>query len=513
MFDLLTDRFIEVETLSRGQVNLSLPGLYERLMADDVASLPKLRAHQEHAAHAFLTQLAAIGTHAGGLSSPPTKEAEWREMLSNLTAGHDMAWNMLAMNPGTAAFMQPPIPNWDDISHKTLPCPDDLDVAITASKNHDFKQSVAWGADVAAWIWPLIAMQTEGAYQGAMTYGVARISSGYGSRSCFASVPAGVGIGARIKRDVDAMLKVRDDFSEQYTPYVTKGGRTLLWLEPWNGHKDDALKPEGFDPYFIEVCRMVRLNIIDRHIIAEKAGSKTPRIAASVNGKRIVFGDFWMPVWIDKKERSIGMMRNTLRYDRLRDVLFGDKWRLPPALSIEGEDSPQLMATGVAKGGSHGASEGYWQRRDVIVPIGSEADRETYREVSDALIAYVRGVMNALKGGLHAYLTAHMGRQGIEVRPAGDVVIRRAEPYLNRFQAAIDRRYFDDLRKCTDSESGESALADFKAEVTRIAEGILETAFEELPKARHQRTCAEVQAVRVFMYRVNRLADEKKDDE
>ena len=69
-------------------------------------------------------------------------------------------------------------------------------------------------------------------------------------------------------------------------------GHDLVWLISWDG--SDSLPFASLDPWYIEICRRVRLiNTVDR-LNAFVTGSKAPRIAAKErNG---ITGDPWMPV-------------------------------------------------------------------------------------------------------------------------------------------------------------------------------------------------------------------------
>ena len=504
MHDLTNDALVAVDLKSTGAgARLSIPALYERLMADDVLSLRELRPHQEHAAHAWLCQTAVIGLHKSGLDAPPDSEAVWHRILTAATHPHDTAWHMIVDDPTLPAFMQSPVPGWHERNLKLVPCPDDLDAHTETAKNHDYKQAVAWGASPSSWVWSLVALQTESGFSGRDNYGVARMNGSNGSRSAFAFLPVGIGIGARVRRDITAMLRHRQDLCDKHSFLSPQDGLGLLWLMPWSGGKGEAIKPARvrLDPYFVEICRLVRLRTTDDgQCVAESAGAQGPRIDAKALSGFV--GDFWTPV-DTKTGKALTMREGTLRYDRLARVLFDEgAWDLPCAMQPK-DRKPcyQLHASGVAKGGAHGKSVGYKRRTDVLVPVGGVRNRDVYGDMSETLIGCVQKVADALSFGLSTYGSVCVVSNEFKTRDAakaGTPRHRRAALYKDQYQAYVDGIYFEHLAVCANAGEDDRPVTQFSVLLIREAKRILDQAFVESPANVGLQTCAEVRALRDF---------------
>lgn len=53
----------------------------------------------------------------------------------------------------------------------------------------------------------------------------------------------------------------------------------LVWVQSWNGTKEDALSLEALNPFYIEICRRVRLRSnADGNLYGVKTGSEAARI-------------------------------------------------------------------------------------------------------------------------------------------------------------------------------------------------------------------------------------------
>ena len=386
MHNLLADSLLRAR-LSDGAVEvLSLPEVYEVLAADRVSAFPALRPHQRHAWHAFLAQLGAIALHRTGQDTPPGSAKEWCSLLRALTPefGGDEPWRLIVEDPARPAFMQAPAPKGLGDHRRRVVTPDDLDILVTA-KNHDLKQTVALEATPEDWIFALIDLQTMAGFFGAGNYGIARMNGGYSTRPCFGLAPAEGGVGAHLFHDMNAMLMGRSELLGAYQSYFREDdGATLLWLLPWDG--SGSLDLRALDPYFIEICRRVRLRRQGDSIIALTAGSKVPRISAkAANGD---VGDFWTPV-SQKDGKALSLSRASLRYDRLVKLLVEETLRHPPAMKVRvaGETRWQLVARGVA--GGQGKTEGYYERTDIaftprdrlgILPQGAAGQARSARQ-------------------------------------------------------------------------------------------------------------------------------------
>ena len=135
---------------------------------------------------------------------------------------------------------------------------------LVTAANHDVKQSIARHAQADDWLAALVTVQTTGRYQGNGKRNVVRMNRGYGSRPGLGLAPAEGGIGAHVESDIRGMLRHRDAILNAHPEkYAADGGIELLWTEPWDGETSIPLGGGLLDPYFIEVCRRVRLQVAE----------------------------------------------------------------------------------------------------------------------------------------------------------------------------------------------------------------------------------------------------------
>ena len=145
-------------------------------------------------------------------------------------------------------------------------------------------------------------------FLGAGNYGIARMNGGFSARPCLGLAPAAGGLGAHLIHDLRRMLAGRATLLDTYPEYFNAAhGLALVWLEPWDGA--NSLDLRSLDPYFIEICRRVRLRVEGSVIVGWTAASKAARIAAKdAHGN---LGDFWTPVnRQDGKARSRASITN-----------------------------------------------------------------------------------------------------------------------------------------------------------------------------------------------------------
>ena len=290
---LLDDPLIGVRLTDGTTSAMSLPDVFGAMSADHVAAFPALRSHQRHAWHAFLAQLGAVALHRAGQDVPPRTAVAWRALLRDLTTefGDDAPWHLTVDDPARPAFMQSPAPNGLSEYRGRVVTPDDLDLLVTA-KNHDVKQAVATEGSIDDWLFALIDLQTMAGFLGAGNYGIARMNGGFSARPCLGLAPAAGGLGAHLIHDLRRMLAGRATLLDTYPEYFNAAhGLALVWLEPWDGA--NSLDLRSLDPYFIEICRRVRLRVEGSVIVGWTAASKAARIAAKdAHGN---LGDFWTP--------------------------------------------------------------------------------------------------------------------------------------------------------------------------------------------------------------------------
>ena len=508
MYNLLVDPLIRVQLRQGSATDLSLPEVYSGLMADEIVAFPAVRPHQRHAWHAFLCQIGVIALHRAGLQDTMDSADEWRRLLREMTPGFadDQPWHLVVDDPGEPAFMQCPSPDGLGGFRGWKHAPDDLDILVSA-KNHDIKQTTAVHAAPEDWLFAVIDLQTMGGFLGAGNYPIARMNGGYSSRPCVGLAPAEGGLGPHLSFDIGRMLAGRDALLDKYPDYFQSDpGIALTWLEPWDG--TDSLDLRVLDPYFIEICRRVRLSSNNGSLAARTAPSRTPRIFAKMAGGNV--GDFWTPVRT-KDGKSLSLSAVGFRYDRLSELVLNEEtYRRPPAMHVNSGDGARwrLVARGVAAG--QGKTEGYHERTDIafstatVRAFGRRDESEKLAEFAQAQLEEVEDVMKALRFGIA--VAAGGGRDANELSKAHR---SHAGPYGRRLDAEADASFFPALEdRYAASTSADSATAvaacraSFAQSLIRAAERLLDEAIETVPCPAIQRPRARARAVSAFWGRL-----------
>ena len=343
----------------------------------------------------FLVQLAALAVWTDGREDLPETEAEWRALLLALSAGDEGPWALTGPDD-KPAFMQPPAPkglNW-----KPVETPDALDLLIT-SRNHDLKQQIARDAATEDWVFALVSLQTSEGFGGAGNYGIARMNGGSSSRAMLAIAPAPH---ARAvpdpsswwRRDVLALTSLRRD-GDEIAP-GTPGGLALLWTMDWaEGHQLDLTR---LDPWFIEVCRRIRLEPAGDGLVARRSTSSGARIDAKAF--KGALGDPWAPISTENPPKSLTLGEGDFTYRRLADLIFSSEWHLPPlANPVKGDGDCLLVAEALSRGNSK--TDGFKSR---IVPIPGVVrplfQSETTGTLAKAQIEEIKVFDEALRNAL-----------------------------------------------------------------------------------------------------------------
>ncbi len=477
-FNLLTESLLQVR-LGDGNLKLtSLPGLLAQLSAgEDIIEFPRVRLHQQHAFHAFLVQLAAIALHYVSINEPPHSSATWLELLRGLTGNRDEPFYLFVEDFKKPAFLQPPIREREGDYKNKIKTPDALDVLITA-KNHDLKSSRAMQALPEYWIHSLIALQTMEGFSGRDNYGIARMNGGLGSRPCVTRLP-GFSSGARFRRDLVVLQTERENIIESYG-YAGDKGIALLWLEPWNG--TTSLDLALCDPYFIEICRRVRLVEEKGRLQGRMAASKVPRIAAAERKGDV--GDPWTPVKRDGT--SLTVSRSGFDYKRTKDLLLeGEDYHPSPTQASAGEDEPYFYACVLVRG--QGKTEGFHERllplpKNVRLLLRRETQDERERlaklarqRVDDVALLKNKILKPALQALIQAGPDHHLpGPDKI------DFTDNRPMRWLQELEQEIDRIFFDRLFRDMDL-STETRDTCWHQELRQMATTILARAEQQVP--------------------------------
>ena len=365
MFNILTEPLIRIDT-AKGAQTATLPSVYPALMADEVEAFPALRPHQRHAWHAFLVQLGAMALHRAGRTEPPEDAETWSTLIRGLTSGYpdDEPWQLVVADITKPAFMQPPARSKEQQKDykNTVETPDDLDI-ILMSKNHDLKTQVAAQAGLDDWIFALITLQTMEGFSGAGNYGISRMNGGLGSRAAFTLAPSGLS-GTHVRRDILALLDHRSTLLSEFP--MTDGGESLLWTMPWDGTAGESLTATRLDPYYIEVCRRIRLSArSDGTFYGIRASSKAARIEGKdLKGRT---GDPWVPVNRKRDNLPLTLAAGGFTYKRVTEYL-SDDWGSPlllrPTESEQNSSATRLLARAMVRG--QGKTEGYFER---VIPL------------------------------------------------------------------------------------------------------------------------------------------------
>lgn len=500
MHNLVTDPLIRVRLANGRTATMSLPDIFEAASTDEVAAFPALRPHQRHAWHAFLAQLGTIAVQRAGLADFVRTASEWQSLLRGLTPEFkdDEPWQLIVDDPGQPAFMQCPAGNALKQHRRRVTTPDDLDLLVT-SKNHDVKQAVAAESAPDDWVFALIDLQTMAGFLGAGNYGVSRMNGGFSARPCLGLAPHDRGLGAHLFHDMQRMLENRPGLLQSYPDYFRpENGADLLWTVPWDG--TTSLELSEVDPYYIEVCRRVRLRLEGQRIVAWTAGSKKSRVTAKAAHGNV--GDFWTP--IDKGDaKALSLSSTGFRYDRLNKLLFdGAAYDLPPAMTVAatGKERWRVVARGMA--GGQGKTDGYHERSDIVfaarvaAAFRRQQDRDELATISRALLDEIAEVSRALRLGIA--VAASGGKPPSELRKSDRM---HGTPYARRLDAWVDPRFFKavEMRFIADSPVATHAeRASFARDIVAAADELLAEAVESVPGSAIRRHRARARAFSAF---------------
>ena len=444
MLNILTEPIIRFDQTDGTRNAASLPGIYAAMVKRRVVAFPALRPHQRHAWHAFLVQLGAMALHRSGVSDPPSDAVEWADLIRGLSTDYpeDEPWQLVVDDFTKPAFMQPPARSADREKdyQTTVATPDELDMLVT-SKNHDLKAAVAVQASGDDWIFALIALQTMEGFGGAGNYGISRMNGGLGSRPAFTLAPLG-GVGAHVLRDIAALLEHRYRLLAELP--MSDDGVGVLWSLPWDGTPAEALPLTSLEPFYIEVCRRVRLRVkASGNVFALRSSSKAARIESkALNGRT---GDPWTPV-NTKENKSLTLAGGGFRYDRVIDYLTSGDWQWPLLLNAtqsEQRAPMQLVARGMVRG--QGKTEGYHERTIRLRPrtvqaFGRAGGTQDLGEIARTRIEKIATVQGILS---HAIQVFAARGDSDNLSPEHR---RLARPWLNRLNEIIDARFFEDLQ-------------------------------------------------------------------
>ncbi len=408
--NLLSDPVFRVRT-EQNMECLSLPALLARLGRNEVRHCVGIQRYQHDAFHVFLCYLAGAVLARDGSSDPRRDEGFWREGLLGLAgnAGHD-AWRLIVDDVSRPAFMQPPLPRGELKPTSVMNTPDELDLLPTA-KNHDLKQKRAAMAHCDTWVYSLISLQTMSGFYGRGNQGISRMNRGYGNRPVV-ELMRDRRPGQRWIDAVTRLLEHREHVLREPFGYDAQG-LVLVWLEPWGD--STPLELSKLDPFYIEVCRRIRLRGEDSIEYAESYGSEQPRIAAKeLNG---VVGDPWLPIDLKSMAKGGKSGARALTFppvgitaEHMRRLIFGDELQLSSLQKPQPSWKEDLWLSASVLVRGEGVTEGFceWEvqipQRKAVSIFGAPAECDELKRLSIDAMAYVATVQNrVLRPAVFAY--------------------------------------------------------------------------------------------------------------
>lgn len=491
-FSLLTEPLIRYRCAGDGRtVAASLPELFVALAADEVRDYPALRPHQRHPWHAFLVQLAAIALHKAERTDAFETADEWRDALLALTPDDPdgAAW-CLVTPPDRPALLQAAVVGGSTAEWKSRSfAADEIDMLVT-SKNHDVKGSRARRSQPEDWLFALLSLQTQEGFLGAGNYGISRMNGGFSSKPGVGVAAVGLP-GARWARDIAALLAQRERTIEE-RGLQGENGLALVWLAPWDGL--GSLSFSSLDPFYIEICRRIRLQSSGDAITSVGTGSKAARIAAKeLNG---LTGDAWTPIDVESG-KALTITDKGFSYKLVSELMFGGKFQAPVAHNLIQTASDKglvLIAQGITRG--QGKTEGYHERRVPISPkvrgllmTNQKAPLARFSTQRIAVIGEVRKLLWVALAVLFA-----SGKSG----DSSDGNKTKASKFSDPFETAEDARFFDDLNEEIEAQDPATQRLQWTLGLASRAEAILKMAFDAGPRNGVQKYRAQSAALSRF---------------
>lgn len=440
MFDLLIDRILRVESGSDRAV-IALPELFSRLGRDAIDSFPGLAAHQAQAWYQLLAQLGALALFRGGLNEPPADPDVWRSLLADLTPGCSAsAWSLMGEQPASPAFLQPPTEKIEQFK-LAAETPDALDVLVTA-KNHDRKRSQAIEGEPHLWLYALVTLQTTQGFSGRGNPGIARMNGGFASRVLVDRRP-NRRWGPRVVRAIRMLLTRREEILRRVPHiYQSDGGLALTWLQAWD--TDQQLRMEKLDPFFIEICRRVRLAATREGRLAGLARTaNAPRVAAQALKGNL--GDPWVPINLGKDDASsLTVSGNGFDYRLAQRILFPRDLKRPLSLKeLPGEDRRDSEVHMAVLVRGQGKTEGLHERVIPLpvsvtscLPFDEGEEESTLADLSQKMVALAGEARKVLRQAVLVYL---QGPENPNFKKPD------ATPTIAKYDRRIDEQFFNRL--------------------------------------------------------------------
>lgn len=494
---LLTTPCLVVSDCSNRRTDLTLPALFARLCdpTQTVIGFPGLQAHQSHAWHAFLVQLAALVSHRSGRSNLPADAVWWTDQLRALGGG-EAAWTLVVDDLGQPAFMQPPVP---ERNLKDFDLADSFsaesDIVLTA-RNHDYKAK-PFPTEPLPWIYGLVTVQTAQSYSGKSKYGVFRMNGASGNRIGVGIAP-GHDLGAWFRQDLASLLAHRAEIVQER---FTDNGHGLLWILPWDG--STSLKTQDLDPYAIEVCRRLRITTAEGVWRLYKTGSAAERLViAKIKDKGVqkwvcqdAYGDPWTPV--GRSDRRTGKALTLpvagFTYPLTTQLVLSDGWAAPAVMrQPPTEGAAFWYGRTLVKGGQ--GKIGGWHERWVPIPaeiqdyFAEPQAQEALRRLGQAMVQWAACLRDGVLRPVLKILWHTRDKRGL---------VGQA---LARVEAEVDARFFPHLWQHAD----DAGCTAWRRVLADLATATLEGEIQRLGPCR-QRWQRIALASDALAFRLNRM--------
>jgi CRISPR system Cascade subunit CasA len=461
----LLDEGVFHATCADGAVaRLSLPQVLACLSAGDDLTFLALRPHQRPAWHAFLVQLAYLALEAEEEPVVPLTAAAWAERLRALTLAHGDSgpWCLINTDWQQPAFLQPPCSaaRVADFSLDPAFGAQKVDVLVTA-RNHDEKSGklIFRDDEIDALIYSLVTLQGMTPGLGRGNYNSMRMNGFYSSRPQF-RLAFRRGTGQEFLRDLAVLLDARGDMAEQFEKQHPDADLSslhrLLWLPIWD---DGSLPLSSVHPLCLEVCRRVRLVREDDRLLLRRASSNAMRVAAK--DQHGVVMDPWVPIVRDDPPKALTAQAHSLGYRSLQAILFDqDRFTLPllakPSLNERHANQPGTWIAQVLVSGD-GGTDGLLKRelpappRVLMHRASAPASLAHRSQLFVNLAAQASG--KVLRSALLQFVDG-----GDDVDWKNRDFTRAVEPWVDRYEQAIDEVFFEQLFETIEQHPDDDSL-------------------------------------------------------
>jgi CRISPR system Cascade subunit CasA len=503
---LLEESTFHITDANAAAACLSLPQVLARLSAGEDLDFTALRPHQRAPWHAFLVQLAYLALELEEETPPfPLSARAWLERLRALTSDHvdDAPWHLVNTDWQRPAFLQPPCsPGREADFKRDSDAAQDIDVLVTA-RHHDEKTGkLPLHIDAFdALVYALVLLQGWSAFLGTGNYNTMRMNGGFSSRPQFRLAFAR-GTGPEFVRDLTVLLQSRGELGERFrrlhpTADVSALHR-LLWLPTWD---DGSLPLSSVHPLCLEVCRRVRLVHDGGRYLMRRASSNAMRVAAREQRGNVM--DPWVPIVLGDEPKALTAQAHSLGYRSLQAILFdAAKFDCPllaqPSDAERRANQPGTWLAQVLVSGD-GGTDGLLQRElpapPAVLSLRSSAAATVARRAQDFVGLAGLASGKILRGALLQFVDG-----GDDVDWKNRDFTRAVEPWVDRYEQAIDEIFFEQLFDTLEREPDDEQAAQrgWVAWLATAAAGHLAVAVQALPTRDGFRRFARARAERLL---------------